>query len=174
MNIRALTAADAAAFKALRLRGLEESPMAFGSTYAEEAEMPLAEVGARLEGAGTAGPQVVLGAHEASGDRLVGVAGCLVEPRAKRRHKAVLWGMYVAPEARGRGVGRALVDAAVAWARGQPGVEQVVLTVAVPNDAARALYRACGFAPSGMERAAMRQDGEDVDVEHMMLRLTPR
>jgi GNAT superfamily N-acetyltransferase len=42
--------------------------------------------------------------------------------RAKERHKAYLWGMYVTRAARGRGVGRQLVRAALDHAVLMPGL----------------------------------------------------
>lgn len=47
------------------------------------------------------------------GSRLVGVAGLRVQDAVKLRHKGVLWGMYVRPEARGMGPTAALVQRAV-------------------------------------------------------------
>jgi GNAT superfamily N-acetyltransferase len=104
--IRPLDAADAAAFQALRLRGLREVPGAFGSTYEEEAGVPLDEVAARLA-RGAEREDVVFGALDGKGV-LVGVAGLRRDSHRKARHRAHVWGMYVAPEARGRGLGRLL------------------------------------------------------------------
>jgi ribosomal protein S18 acetylase RimI-like enzyme len=69
-----------------------------------------------------------------------------------------LWGMWVAPEARGRGTGRALVEAVVAWAR-ERGAAAVRLDVTDTERArpAAALYRSLGFAPTG-ERAVLDSD----------------
>ena len=53
--------------------------------------------------------------------------------------------MWVAPEARRRGVGRALVDTVVEWA----GAREARLGVADGNAAAERLYEACGFELSG-------------------------
>jgi ribosomal-protein-alanine N-acetyltransferase len=69
-----------------------------------------------------------------------------------------LWGMWVAAEARGRGLGRALIEAVLAWAR-ERGAPMVVLEVTDTERAASAaaLYRSLGFAPTG-ERAALESD----------------
>jgi ribosomal protein S18 acetylase RimI-like enzyme len=176
MEIRALGESDAAAFRALRLRALGESPEAFGSTLAEEAATA-AEAAAERYGlatdTGDAGDRFVLGAVDASG-ALVAVAGCVRERRAKARHRAGLWGMYVVPECRGRGLGRALVHAVCARAREWPGLEQITLQVVVSCRPARALYSACGFVPFGLQPGAYLQDGRYVDVEHMLLELSGR
>jgi ribosomal protein S18 acetylase RimI-like enzyme len=70
------------------------------------------------------------------------------------RHKGVLWGMSVRPEARGTGLAAALVQQVVAHARTL--VEQVCLTVIASNVAARRLYKAAGFEEYGLERRGLK------------------
>jgi ribosomal protein S18 acetylase RimI-like enzyme len=54
--------------------------------------------------------------------------------------------VYVAPASRGQGLGRALVQAAIAKIR-DAGLHGVSLNVASGNEAARRLYRSLGFRP---------------------------
>ncbi len=173
--IRPLGPSDAAAFQQCRLRGLREAPEAFGSTYVEEAGLSVETVAGRLAPAG--GPaQVVLGAFpevDGGGDALVGIIVCHRERKLKASHKATVEGMYVVPEARGRGIGRALLERAIAEARGWPGVEKLTLTVVERAGAARALYRAAGFRPYGLEPDSLRQDGVRDTVEYLALDLVP-
>jgi ribosomal protein S18 acetylase RimI-like enzyme len=63
------------------------------------------------------------------------------------RHVATL-GMAVHAPWRGRGIGTALMDAALRWAR-SAGVEKVSLEVYPTNEAAVALYRRFGFEEEG-------------------------
>jgi RimJ/RimL family protein N-acetyltransferase len=65
-------------------------------------------------------------------------------------------GMVVDAAYRGRGIGRALLDAAVAWARTN---ERPALRLRVfpENEPARALYRAAGFVEVELQRAAVVQ-----------------
>ena len=70
--------------------------------------------------------------------------------------------LAVRPEARRRGYGRALVEAAAAQARSD-GIERLYLEVAEDNTAALALYRATGFAEVGRRPGYYaRSDGPDV------------
>jgi hypothetical protein len=78
--VRPLTLADLPAFRKVRLDALRLHPGAYGSAYEEEAEYSLETMGARWPVA----PGLVLGGFV--GDRLVGIAGLLVEPRVKTRH----------------------------------------------------------------------------------------
>jgi phosphinothricin acetyltransferase len=57
--------------------------------------------------------------------------------------------VYLAPEARGRGVGRLLYDELLARLRAD-GVHQVLAVIALPNDASEALHAACGFTRVGV------------------------
>ena len=168
-EIRSLTSKDAAAFQVLRLRSLRESPEAFGSSYDEEVSRPLTAVGERLEAALTPHARVVFGAL--ADGTLIGVVGCAQESRVKTRHKAVIWGMYVTPEARGQGVGRALLDRVVAEARRWPNVERILLSAVERATAARALYASAGFKPYAREVDAFRQSGKSDTLEFFGLEL---
>jgi ribosomal-protein-alanine N-acetyltransferase len=68
----------------------------------------------------------------------------------------------VLPEARRHGVGRALLDAALAAARHRR-LGSVVLEVAADNAAARRLYAACGFTQAGRRPRYYRRPGGTVD-----------
>lgn len=172
-HVRPLGPSDAAVFQQCRLRALREAPEAFGSTYAEEAGLSVETVAGLLAPAdGSA--KVVLGAFPEDGrggDALVGIIVCQQERRLKASHKATIGGMYVASEARGLGIGRALLERAVAEARSWPGVEKLTLTVVERAEAARALYRAAGFRPYGLEPDSLRQDGVRDTVEYLALDL---
>lgn len=168
-EIRSLTSKDAAAFQVLRLRSLRESPEAFGSSYDEEVSRPLTAVGERLGAALTPHARIVFGAFADA--NLIGVVGCAQESRMKSRHKAVIWGMYVTPEARGRGVGRALLDRVVAESRSWPNVERLLLSAVERASAARALYVSAGFKPYAREVDAFRQSGKSDAVEFYALEL---
>ncbi|HLX20431.1 MAG TPA: GNAT family N-acetyltransferase [Gaiellaceae bacterium] len=70
-------------------------------------------------------------------------------------------GMYVAPEWRGKGIGSALMEAAIAWARDR-GLHKLTLSVFPHNTAAIALYRKFGFVEEGMHPKQMRRANGDL------------
>ncbi len=172
MNIRALRRTDAAIFQAHRLAALRESPEAFGSTFEEDVLLTLDLIADRLEEVTSAPRWVVFGAFE--GGALVGFVGCLQEHKAKARHKTVIWGTYVNPEARGHGVGRALLTHLIAHAHQWEGVKCLTLTVVERAFAARSLYQAVGFERFGSEPDGLRQDGVSDTVIYLTLDLAAR
>ncbi len=72
-------------------------------------------------------------------------------------------GVMVAKDARRRGVGTALLEAAVAWSR-RVGVRKLELHVFPWNEAAIRLYERFGFEREGYRRRHYRRAGEEVDV----------
>jgi len=150
MIIRRLSPADVADYRRLRLQGLRECPTAFGSSYAEEAARPRRAFAGRLA---QTPANWTFGAFEAG--RLVGVLTLVRETKAKEKHKAAIYGMYVDPTARRRGVGRALVDRAWRTASRLRGVRQVRLAVVASNRPALRLYETAGFSVYGREEAAL-------------------
>ena len=169
IKIRTLRNTDAQAFQQLRLRALQDTPEAFGSTFEEDSALPLAIVGDRLEHTRTFPARVALGAWD--GDALVGFVGCMQHSKRKTRHGAVVWGTYVAPEVRGARVGRRLMDHLVAEARRWPGVERLVLSVVERAAPARRLYASVGFIEFGREPDAFRESGVHDTALHLALPL---
>jgi ribosomal protein S18 acetylase RimI-like enzyme len=100
---------------------------------------------------------------------LLGVAGLAIREGEKERHKGLLWGMYVRPDARKAGVGRRLVEAVIDHARAH--VEVIQLSVISDNQPARRLYGSLGFVEYGLERDSLKQSGRYYDEILMALDL---
>ena len=164
-TIRRLTAADAGAYRDVRLEGLARHPDGFGSAWEDEAEQPLALFEQRIVNA------AVFGGFLGNENELAGVAGLIVPQGAKLRHKGVLMGMYVRPAARGTGMALALVQAVLSHARTV--VEEVQLTVAPHNEAAQRLYRSVGFVEYAREPRSLKIDGKYQEAVLMTLPFQP-
>ncbi|MDQ0071619.1 RimJ/RimL family protein N-acetyltransferase [Variovorax boronicumulans] len=163
--VRRLTAADAAAYRAVMLDAYATHPSAFTSTVGEREGLPLSWWEKRL-GAEANAMSVVYGAFDDNGV-LVGAAGLSVEDRERARHKATLFGMSVMASARRAGFGRRLVQAVLDHARSHGGLRLVQLTVTEGNAAAQTLYERCGFQVFGVEPLAMAFDGGLLAKVHM-------
>ena len=132
--VRATTLDDWQAMRDIRLEGLRDAPDAFASTYDRETAFEPDEWHRRAARDGSFFV-FIPGLAEPAG--LVG--GFEQEPGV-----AELVSMFVRPQARGHGVGEALVDAVVAWAKDK-GAASVHLWVTESNKPAIRLYERCGF-----------------------------
>jgi ribosomal protein S18 acetylase RimI-like enzyme len=134
---------NAMVFKAVRLRALQESPSAFGSTYAREVQLTDEEW--------------IIRTHKWSGDRGIGFlamddgSACGMVCSFLDDHdpaSADLISMWTAATHRQQGVGRLLVNAVEDWARSR-GVSTVLLMVTSNNAPAIAFYERLGFSKTG-------------------------
>jgi GNAT superfamily N-acetyltransferase len=143
-TVRRLLAGKWREWRVLRLAALRDAPESFASSYEREAGLPDDEWDRRASRLASAPDRAMLVA-ELDG-RLIGCAGLFADADGARASWLVA--MWVAPEHRKRGVGRALVAAAAALSRTR-GDAAIRLLVVAGNDAARALYRRAGFADTG-------------------------
>ena len=162
--IRLLNAEGAEAYRDLRLEGLREAPTAFASSFEEECDFTPAQWAQRL---GDGDRVAVYGAWE--GGALLGVAGYSGSTRLKERHKASLWGVYVRPAGRGRGLAGRLVENVIAHAAARGTVLRAVVTA--ENLAALGVYLRLGFRAYGTEPQALVVDG--VARDDVLLALDP-
>jgi ribosomal protein S18 acetylase RimI-like enzyme len=133
------------AYRAIRLAALADSPDAFGSTLAAEQAMPDDRWRERLAG-GRADERRTLFVAVDEDDDWVGLVGSRTPGESPA--DAELTSMWVAPKARGRRAGTALVATVLEWAAAER-LSCVGLWVTEHNHSALRLYRGCGFIETG-------------------------
>jgi RimJ/RimL family protein N-acetyltransferase len=151
---------QAGVYREIRLEALRLHPDAFGASFEDEAAQPLSFFEQRMTA------NMIFGGFD--GDVLLGTAGFRPETGAKRMHKALLWGMYVRPIARGTGLARRLVEAVIDHAKDR--VELLQLAVVADNLGAQRLYVSLGFEPFGTEPRSLKVDGRYLD-EVLMVKM---
>lgn len=100
---------------------------------------------------------------------IVGRLSVARDPHPASEHVADL-GLMVVKDQRRRGIGRALMEAAEAWAR-ETGVRKLELHVFPYNVAAIALYESLGYEREGLRRDHYRRGGRLLDAILMAKRI---
>lgn len=158
---RRLTADDVEIFCAVRSEGLTNDPTACRVSVADDEALSRDAWEQRL----THGFVVAV---ETKG-RILGIGGFAQMAGTKADHKGLIWGMYVRPEGRGKGVADAVMTALIDHAR--TCVRQVQLTVVAENARAVAFYERHGFARYGVEPDAINMGSSFADEALMWRKL---
>lgn len=145
--LRPLSPDEVALHRDVRLRALRDSPASFGESFAEAAARPIAHWERLTRSVTAPSRQVMLLAHE--GDDVLGSTYGLLD--RERSDAGRVGGMWVEPTWRRRGVGRALLQEVLRWARAQH-VQRLGLWAPAHSPAAIALYARAGFRDTGLRQ----------------------
>jgi len=165
MRISTLTSADTATYRELMLEAFEQAPDAFTTTAAERRAEPESWWVKRIGSA--EGLATCFGAWQAAS--LVGTVALEYSAKPKTRHSALVLGMYIQPSQRGKGIGLALMKAAIAAASSRPEVLGLTLTLTEGNEPALRLYKSVGFVVWGTQPQAIRTESGLKGKVHMSL-----
>ncbi len=134
MLVRLTSVDDWEKLKAIRLASLQESPDAFGWSYALAAKLTDDEWKQRA--AGLTYPKFFLALEN---EKPVGIIGCVIV-----QQEYGLISMWVEPASRNLGIGKQLIDELFLLAK-ESGYNKISLMVAPENKSACRLYSNCGF-----------------------------
>ena len=143
ITIVPVTVENVLIFKGVRLLALQDTPSAFGSTYAREAQFTDADWTERAAQWTGEQSRTFLALD---GDSPCGMIGGYLN--RDDASKAGVVSMWVAPAHRRQNIGRLLMDAIVSWADSRK-THALYLHVASDNEAATVFYQRCSFALTG-------------------------
>lgn len=143
ITIEPITPQNVAIFKDVRLRALQDTPLAFGSTYADE--LKLSDVDWLNRATRWNGERGV-GFLAFDDVTPCGIAGSFLVESDPTQAKLI--SMWTAPTHRQRGVGRLLVHEVLNWARARQ-VHTLLLMVTSVNESAICFYERLGFTRTG-------------------------
>jgi len=138
-----VTPLNTSVFKAVRLRALQDTPHAFGSTYAKESQFPDSEWLARVE---RMNGQTGSGFLAMDGETACGIVGSFLDQNDSTQAHVI--SMWTAPTHRQQGICRLLVNEVLKWAR-RRNARSLVLMVTSNNEPAIRFYQRVGFTRTG-------------------------
>jgi ribosomal protein S18 acetylase RimI-like enzyme len=166
MELRLLTEHDAEAWWRLRREALENDPYSFAEAAEDHRKMTLESAKERLR-SGSSDRNFIVGMFEER--KLTGMAGFYRYQPGNFRHKGHIWGVYVTPDSRRKGIAHALLAEIIRRAKAISGIEQINLVVSATQAPAKHLYSSLGFRTYGTECRSLKIGADYVDDELMAL-----
>ena len=159
-----------ARFKKLRAEALAQAPEAFGASlddFLNESEQFLRGQIKKESN------RFVLAILDDNGSDICAMGGFFRRKGKKLEHKGVIWGVYVSPSKRGKGLAALLMQGLIDRVKSDIAVEAIQLTVSEGNEPAMRLYERLGFKAYGREERALRISSKEsaVYLDEVMMEL---
>jgi RimJ/RimL family protein N-acetyltransferase len=139
ITIKQLAPDDWLEFSRVRLKALLTDPKVFGSNYERESKMTKDEWRSRLSAADNA----IFLIYE--GEKPIGMTGVSVDRNDPTKKTALLWGSWLEPEFRAKGLSELMYRTRIEWAKQQPSVEKIVVSHRVSNLSSKFANQKHGF-----------------------------
>lgn len=143
ITIKPIAKDSIASFKTTRLRALQDTPLAFGSTYSHESQLSDADWKERVARYSS---ERAIGYLAWDDKQTCGIVGCFLDDNDPATAHIV--SMWIAPRYRKIGIGRMLIETVIQWADAQK-IKTLFLMVTSCNLDAIHFYERLGFTQTG-------------------------
>jgi RimJ/RimL family protein N-acetyltransferase len=130
-SIRQLHEHDWRELSEVRLKALRSDPHVFGSNYAAESQLSEEEWRNKLRSDDSAIFCVF------AGETPIGMTGISVLREDETKRTALLWGSWLEPEFRGKGLSELMYKARIDWAKAHPTIERIIVSHRASNVASK-------------------------------------
>lgn len=158
VHLRRLLPEEWELLRAIRLRALQSDPHVFGGSYADEKDRGADIWRGWLEDADTA----VFGVFD--GAEIAGMTAIAVAKDDPSKKTAKMWGSWLRPSLRGRGLSVPMYRLRIDWARAHPTVEKIIVSHRASNAASMRANRKHGFVRTHEESHVWHDGVEEAHV----------
>jgi len=102
----------------------------------------------------------------------VGMTGIIIDRNDPTKRQAILWGSWLEPSARGKGLSKLIYEERIQWARLHPTIERIVVSHRASNTASKLANQKHGFVYTHTE-AKIWPDGSEEDNVFYCLGIKP-
>lgn len=141
-------------YKDIRLQALKTNPTAFANTYEDVLTHPDEKWKEQLEQSQKKDGIIILFAMD--GDKVVGMNAFHWTNKPVTKHVAQIFGVFISPEYRGKGIGRLLMDGIISEIKKNPQFIKITLGVNAENSSALKLYESLGLKVVGKHTKELR------------------
>jgi len=139
ISIRQLTEDDWREFSRIRLEALQTDPLVFGSNYEKESQFTEADWKSRLQAKDSA----IFMLYE--DETPIGMTGVSVFRDDPTNKTALLWGSWLKPDFRGKGLSEMMYKARIHWAKERPTIKRIIVSHRASNLASKYANQKHGF-----------------------------
>jgi RimJ/RimL family protein N-acetyltransferase len=139
ISVRQLTADDWREYREMRLKGLQTDPLVFGSNYEYESKFTEDEWKSRLQSDDSATFMLF------DDEKPIGITSVGVNREDATGKTALLWGTWLAPQYRGRGLSDLIYKTRIEWAKSRPSIEKIIVSHRASNLASKHANQKHGF-----------------------------
>lgn len=139
VSIRQLTENDWREFSRIRLKALQTDPNVFGSNYEKELQMTETDWKRRFHPYDSAIFLVF------ENEMPIGMTCIGVDRDDATKKSALLWGSWLAPEFRGKGLSKLMYQARIDWAKKHSTIERIIVSHRASNVASKYANQKHGF-----------------------------
>lgn len=167
ISIRQLTENDWREFSQIRLKALQTDPKAFGSNYEKESQMTETDWQSRLQ----AKDNAIFLLYE--DETAIGITCVSVDRDDPTKKTALLWGSWLAPHVRGKGLSELMYKTRINWAKDQPTVEKIIVSHRATNLSSKFANQKHGFVLTHKTEKVWTADGATEDEIFYELKIKP-
>jgi RimJ/RimL family protein N-acetyltransferase len=143
VSIRQLNENDWRVFSEVRLRALQTDPKVFGSNYGLESKFDEEDWRGRLRQENAAIFMLF------DDDAPIGMTGVSVFRDDATGRTAILWGSWLEPRFRGKGLSKLIYQTRIDWAKAHPTIEKIIVSHRASNVASKYANQKHGFVFTG-------------------------
>lgn len=162
ITIRHLSEDDWLEFSRVRLKALQTDPEVFGSNYQKESLLTEVDWRNRLKN-----NRVFL---ICEGETPIGMTGVSIDRDDATNKTAILWGSWLAPAVRRRGLSELMYKTRIEWAKQQPTVERIIVSHRASNLASKRAIQKHGFVLTHVKELIWT-DGATEDIVSYELKI---
>jgi RimJ/RimL family protein N-acetyltransferase len=140
ISIRQLKEDDWREFSQVRLKALKTDPRVFGSNYEKESQFTEADWRDRLQDTKDVAIFMLF-----AGETPIGITGVSVFRDDSTGKTALLWGSWLEPDFRGKGLSELMYRARIEWAKRHPNVNRIIVSHRASNTASKYANQKHGF-----------------------------
>ena len=147
ITISKLNPSEWSKYKKLRLEALKNEPSSFGSSYEDSLKLPDNTWREQLQKSQDEDSNVMFFAKD--DNHPIGMIGAFWKNKEKTKHIGNIFGVYVDPKYRSKGIGKLLMEAILNKLNNMPQIEKIKLSVVTQQTSALKLYEKYGFKSIG-------------------------